>query len=242
MALCKYGCGLEGMFIDKGGNTRCSKNVSKCPSIKIKYSKAKLGKSTWNKGLSGTGICKSWNKGKTYIECFGEERATIIIDKHREGIKKSWSTGSRKIDSCVEEVRRDKIRQSINERYRNGWMPKAGRCKKIKYNSNIAGEVLLDGSWELNVAIYLDENNVKWKRNLQRFDYIFQNKNRTYTPDFYLIDSDEFIEVKGYVTELDKIKWSQFPLKLTIWSKRELIERNINTTGKIARIGKRPDC
>ena len=41
-----------------------------------------------------------------------------------------------------------KVRQRANiiARYEAGWMPKAGRCKKFKHSSPIAGEVLLDGT------------------------------------------------------------------------------------------------
>ena len=85
-------------------------------------------------------------------------------------------------------------------------MPKAGRCKKIDYESNIAGNVKLDGSWQLAVAKYFDKNNINWRRNTKRFKYYHNNKTKHYTPDFYLVDTDQYIEVKGYITQLDKIK------------------------------------
>jgi PAB1-binding protein PBP1 len=49
-------------------------------------------------------------------------------------------------------------------------------------------------------------------------------KNRKYTPDFYLTESDEYIEIKGYKTEKDKAKWSQFPKnkKLIVLTASEL--------------------
>lgn len=63
-------------------------------------------------------------------------------------------------------------RKRIVKRYEQGWMPKAGRCKKYKYTSPVAGEVSLDGTWELAVAKWLDEHNYNWKRNTKRFQYI----------------------------------------------------------------------
>jgi hypothetical protein len=133
----------------------------------------------------------------------------------------------------IELLRRQKIRDSINNRYSNGWQPKAGRCKKIEYNSNIAGKVLLDGTWELAVAKFFDLHNIKWKRNTQRFDYIDNEKIRKYTPDFYLIDSNEYVEVKGYTTDLDKCKWKQFPNKLLIYNKEKLNQLKILIGRKI---------
>ena len=44
----------------------------------------------------------------------------------------------------------------------------------------------------------------------------------TYCPDFFVIDWNKYIEVKGYKTELDEIKWTQFEEKLEIWDKNKL--------------------
>ena len=44
----------------------------------------------------------------------------------------------------------------------------------------------------------------------------------TYCPDFFVIDWNKYIEVKGYKTELDEIKWTQFEEKLEVWDKNKL--------------------
>jgi hypothetical protein len=54
----------------------------------------------------------------------------------------------------------------------------------------------------------------------------------TYCPDFYVYDWDIFIEVKGYKTELDEIKWSQFEEKIEIWDKKKLNDLDIDTSYK----------
>lgn len=77
-----------------------------------------------------------------------------------------------------------------------------GKVKKYKYNN-----VSLDGSWELLVAQYLDFNNIKWERPHKGFEYIWNNDKHTYYPDFYLTDYNMYIEVKGFETERDYIKW-----------------------------------
>lgn len=48
-----------------------------------------------------------------------------------------------------------------------------------------------------------------------------------YTPDFYLPDLDLYIEVKGYETDKDRSKWSQFTNNLEVWNKSKLIELGI---------------
>lgn len=165
-----------------------------------------------------------------------EKRLKALADSNRNpehirrrmaGFKKSYEAGNFTIGGCsndteIESKRRKKIADSINKRYESGWAPKAGRCKKIQYESTIAGSVSLDGNWELKVAQYLDEQNINWIRNTKRFPYIHNGKNRKYTPDFYLTDDDVYVEVKGYETELDKCKWGQFPHSLLVWKKYDL--------------------
>lgn len=128
----------------------------------------------------------------------------------------------------VEEKRKEKIREKINKRYLEGWESKPGKCKKIDYESPIAGKIKVDGTWELKVAQYLDSIGVNWSRNKKRFDYIRSNgKCSTYCPDFYIKEWESYLEVKGYETDLDRCKWSQFKEPLMIWKKRELKELNI---------------
>ena len=118
---------------------------------------------------------------------------------------------------------KEKQRQRILLRYEAGWMPKAGRCKKFKYISPIAGEVYLDGTWELAVANWLDKNKYNWARNKKRFKYInLRGTVSHYVPDFWVEELGGYLEVKGYETELDRCKWSQFSDPLTIWKRKEL--------------------
>ena len=115
------------------------------------------------------------------------------------------------------------MRKIIQKIYANGWMPKAGRCKKIKYISPIAGEVLLDGTWELAMAQWMDKSKLSWARNKKRFEYVkLDGKIGHYTPDFFVKEFDGYLEVKGYETELDRCKWSQFKAKLLVFRKGEI--------------------
>ncbi len=58
-------------------------------------------------------------------------------------------------------------------------------------------------NWEINVAKYLDENNYKWKYEMNTFKL----GDFRYTPDFFILDEngeiDFIIEVKGWVREKD---------------------------------------
>jgi len=64
----------------------------------------------------------------------------------------------------------------------------------------------------------------------KRFTYNNTIKNcmSTYCPDFYIYDWNCYIEVKGYKTELDDIKWEQFKESLQIWDKNKLLSLGIS--------------
>jgi DNA-directed RNA polymerase subunit RPC12/RpoP len=93
-----------------------------------------------------------------------------------------------------------------------------GKVKKYDYNG-----IKLDGSWELLVAQYLDFNNIKWERPRKGFEYIWNNDIHIYYPDFYLIDYNVYIEVKGFETERDYIKWESLS-NLIIIKRKEIID------------------
>lgn len=219
MEKCKYGCGNDALFfIGKKKAPCCQYNVSKCPVIRAKKSLKQMGVPSWNKGKK-TGFC--WNQGKTFEELLGAEQAKAYKEKISSKLTGLPNLGRGSTEE-IENQRKEKIRIATNQRYATGWMPKAGRCKKILYSSPIAGEMRVDGSWELEVAKYFDRIGVKWKRNKNRFAYIFEGKERFYTPDFYLEETETYIEVKGYETDKDRSKWQQFNHKLVVWKKNEI--------------------
>lgn len=90
------------------------------------------------------------------------------------------------------------------------------------YQSPIAGNVYLDSSWELKYAKWLDYNQISWKRNTTRFHYQYENKSHYYIPDFYIIDTQQYVQIKGYKTKRDLAKWEYFPHKLNVLMKQEL--------------------
>lgn len=111
-----------------------------------------------------------------------------------------------------------------NGGYRKG----SGTGKHSWYQSPIAGRVYLDSSYELAYAKWLDKNKIDWRKNTKRFYYVdASNKKRYYIPDFYLIKSDEYMEVKGFVRDNDELKWKSFPFKLTILMKEQLQQMKV---------------
>jgi hypothetical protein len=138
-----------------------------------------------------------------------------ISDSTREKLKKAYSSRT----SEWHKENGKKISETINKKVKEGtWHTSLAKHMHIEYNG-----IDLHGSWELAYAKYLDANNIRWIRNKDSFTYVYDGKERKYTPDFYLIDSDEYIEIKGYKTKKDEAKWSQFPKhrKLIILMRKE---------------------
>ncbi len=85
-----------------------------------------------------------------------------------------------------------------------------------------------DSLWELNVAKYFDLNGIKWIRPEVPIPYKWNDKWHLYYPDFYLVDFDKYIEVKGYETDRDKAKWSSVKNIIVIKQKeiKQIIDGN----------------
>ena len=162
-------------------------------------------------------------KGKTYEEIYGKKKAAQIKKKHYINGKKQTIFWHKMSDS-QKNLFREKRSAEMKKRYANGWMPKAGRCAKLLvYNQFTQLEVRVDGTWEQLVANKLNEEKINWRRNISRFDYTNEhNIKSTYTPDFYLVESDTYVEVKGYETEKDRCKWRDFPHALKILRKQDV--------------------
>jgi len=86
-----------------------------------------------------------------------------------------------------------------------------GRVKIVEYSG-----CKLKGQWELTVAKWFDEQNIKWYNEPKGFSYTWNGSERTYFPDFYLPQEDVYIEVKGYKTDRDEAKWSHFTETLIV--------------------------
>jgi len=95
-----------------------------------------------------------------------------------------------------------------------------GRTKQITYNG-----IKFQGSWELQFYQWCEANNISCVRNTEGFKYHW-NGERTYYPDFYLTDKNVYVEVKGYETDRDTAKWNQFPKKLLVIKKADIIAIN----------------
>jgi hypothetical protein len=91
-----------------------------------------------------------------------------------------------------------------------------GRVKQITYDG-----IKFQGTWELEYYKWSISNNIKIERCEESFSYEWKGI-RKYFPDFYHPDLDLYVEVKGYETDRDRAKWSQFPKKLSIIKEKDI--------------------
>ena len=78
-----------------------------------------------------------------------------------------------------------------------------------KYKSGWYHNIHCDSSWELAFVIYCEDHNIKLQRNNKSLNYIYQNKEYKYYPDFII--NNQLYEIKGYENERSKIKHLQHP-------------------------------
>jgi hypothetical protein len=99
----------------------------------------------------------------------------------------------------------------------------ASHSKYIKYKN-----IYFHSSWEKKYAKYLDKNKIEWLYESKYFDL----GNCTYTPDFYLPKTDEYIEIKGWWRPEAKKKFNLFKklypnIKIKVLMRKELKEKGI---------------
>lgn len=85
-------------------------------------------------------------------------------------------------------------------------------CGRGKWYSPLTNQVYsFQSSYERELMNYLDNHNIKWVKNKERFPYLLEEKQHNYIPDFYLPDFDLYIETKGMIRKSDPVKFEAFP-------------------------------
>ena len=99
----------------------------------------------------------------------------------------------------------------LNKRtyYNRKTVPQTGRVRKqkdaiIRIESEDMRRLKYRSKFELELAKKLGNNKVKFEYETKKFLYI--PKPRTYTPDFYLPDTEIYIEAKGHLDKADRVK------------------------------------
>ena len=99
----------------------------------------------------------------------------------------------------------------INKRtpYIGKTIPQTGRVRKktatiTRIEKEYMKRLRFRSRFELQLAKGLADNKVKFEYESKKFLYV--PKPRTYTPDFYLVESGIYIEAKGHLDKADRVK------------------------------------
>lgn len=97
-----------------------------------------------------------------------------------------------------------------------GYRKEAGRGKMGWYKGYYC-----NSTWELAWVMYQLDRGINFKRNTKGFEYEFKGKQLKFYPDF-ILENGEYVEIKGWVTEKDKSKFSTFPKTLNILYQKDM--------------------
>jgi len=182
----------------------------------------KKGNIPWNKGEDNEVKCSYCGKTKLVYLCIFKRNKNFycnIICRTKYWIGKNNPMFGKKQSNKCKKIVSENGKKLIGE---NNPMfnKKIDRTGKNYYYNDV-GHVCRS-SWEINYARILKFNNE---------DYVYEkttfklNKGDSYTPDFYIKNTNEYIEIKGYFTEKFNKKFNRFI--------KEYPKINIKIIGKI---------
>lgn len=207
MEICKY-CGRE--TTTKNSNAqheiRCKNNPEKIEVIPSYGMKGKKGSNQF---------VKARESGSPVPKMSEEAIRKGIETKRKNGTLYKTEESKKKLSDAMKLAV-----QKYPESYRSS---NRGRVKQIEYDG-----IKFQGQWELDFYKWCKLNEIEVIRNESWFEYEWEGI-RKYNPDFYLPEYDWYVEVKGYKTERDDAKWSQFPKILKVVSSKEIKEIRENT-------------
>jgi predicted nuclease of restriction endonuclease-like RecB superfamily len=130
--------------------------------------------------------------------------------------------GTTRSKSVRDKISKTKIARNYTGR-RSARFGKISNSKCSFGKGSYYKNIWMRSSWEVKYAKYLDKNKIEWLYESKTFDL----GNTTYTPDFYLHKTDEYIEIKGRWLDNAKDKFNLFKklyknINITVLMKEDL--------------------
>lgn len=179
---------------------------------------------------------------QTMLKIYGVENASQAKEIKRKKEETCLKNGT--TNSFSREDIKQKIRQTNLEKYGVEYptQNKEIRLKAAKSTNNYFylnhwktnEKIICQGTWEKKTVEWLNENKIEfeWQSKIFETPILTKlNNETTYTPDFYLINEDKWIEIKGWFREEEsKQKWEWFHRTYPnseLWNKNTLKEKGI---------------
>lgn len=140
-----------------------------------------------------------------YQQNRGYTKVTQLVNSNeffleRSSIKKSPNFESNKLFLNEEKSKeKNQMTSSRGNAYKH---TKTGYRKDLGLN--------LRSNWEANFVRILNGYKIKFEFEPTVFAFPIKRGTKGYTPDFYLINSDEWVELKGYLDDKSKVKLKRF--------------------------------
>jgi hypothetical protein len=139
-----------------------------------------IAKENMNRALS------AWVSKKTYVDRYCSSCEKTLDRTNKSGLcKKHFEDSEGKSEYIAR--RKNYERRQVFNKWSNTY-------------------VWLLSSLEIKYFEYLENNNIEWSKPNYISYTTADNKQHRYFPDFFLIESNKFIEVKGYYWPTDKVK------------------------------------
>lgn len=161
--------------------------------------------------------------------CFGKYNIKNAINK---GFTTKGFKHSKKQCKLISERSKRLYQGKNNPNYGN----KAAHGKGQWHISWENKKFWLRSSWEYKYALFLDKNKISYEVEPKAFEikYFIQDqlKEGTYTPDFYLVNSKKYIEIKGYWRDDAKSKYNAFisqykNINIEVYDKEKLLKLGV---------------
>ena len=179
----------------------------KCPYCSKDFKKAGIGGHIWR--VHGAGKKHTTFKGKIPWNAGLTKENSQILREKSERLKARYKNGDfigsfKGKRHSPETIAKMKANPNQGGPGRGGGRGKQGRYKGY----------WCDSSWELAYIIYCLDHDIKIVRNTKKFEYIFEEQQYNYVPDF--IQNGVYIEIKGYVTPQWRAKLEGFSEPLVV--------------------------
>lgn len=150
--------------------------------------------------------CHYMEKGvcRFCLQKFANRAVGIHVTRCKLNPDRKVNTGKigRKLSIQHREILSDKRSTFLDNNVGSGF-PNV-KWYRVQNQDNV--EFIVRGLWEVEVAKFLNEKKIAWTRG-KRLQYVnIEGVKKNYTPDFYLLQENSFLEVKGYFSLKDQEK------------------------------------
>ena len=177
---------------------KINENLYECPFCARQYSKSGIGTHIWRKHTiegkrhkpdTNIGYKLGIRKATNHFIKAKQKGINLKVSKNFRLKMSKIRTGKKLSQSHKKSISKGMKRAVIEGRHKV-IKPGGIGCNVFKFKNLEGIQFHIQGTWELKFVEFLNDKKIKWQRNFKSFEYLYENKNHKYFPDFYLIDYD----------------------------------------------------